>query len=61
MPVVGVLNCTLASAVAAFRRGMSETDHVEGRNVVIEVRASGQAFEVGLVSNLGGPDDVSRL
>ncbi len=66
MPVVGVLNSTLASAVAAFRSGLSETGHVEGRNVVIEVRAAGQSVrlpalaselvsrQVAVIAALGG-------
>jgi putative ABC transport system substrate-binding protein len=40
MPVVGVLDST--DAVAAFRGGLSEAGYVEGRNVVIELRATGQ-------------------
>jgi putative ABC transport system substrate-binding protein len=63
---VGVLNSTLASAVAAFRSGLSETGHVEGRNVVIEVRAAGQSVrlralaselvsrQVAVIAALGG-------
>src|SRR6202162_65090 len=40
MPVVGVLNGSAADAsagfVAAFRKGLSETGFVEGRNVTVE-------------------------
>src|SRR5437660_8736423 len=42
MPVVGFLHSGSpepnAKRVAAFRRGLSETGHVEGRNVAIEFR-----------------------
>jgi putative ABC transport system substrate-binding protein len=40
MPIVGVLDST--DAVAAFRGGLSEAGYVEGRNVAIELRATGQ-------------------
>jgi putative tryptophan/tyrosine transport system substrate-binding protein len=47
VPVVGFLNSTspgpYAHLVAAFRKGLSETGYVEGRNVAIEYRwAEGQ-------------------
>ena len=42
MPVVGYLGAgtpeTWANVVAAFRKGLSETGYVEGRNVAIEFR-----------------------
>src|SRR2546423_15263893 len=42
MPVVGFLHTASANAyqdnVAAFLRGLTETGHVEGRNVAIEYR-----------------------
>jgi putative ABC transport system substrate-binding protein len=47
MPVIGLLTSTdtvlTAPNIAAFRRGLSEADLIEGRNVAIEVRnAEGQ-------------------
>jgi putative ABC transport system substrate-binding protein len=40
MPVIGILGsespAALASEIAAVRRGLSETDYVEGKNVAIE-------------------------
>src|SRR5262245_61954505 len=41
MPVIGVLVST-EDAVAAFRGGLSEAGYVEGRNVAIELRTTGQ-------------------
>ncbi len=42
MPVIGFLTAgspeTSANLVAAFRNGLAETGHVEGRNVAIEYR-----------------------
>ena len=42
MPVIGYLDLGFpearASLVAAFRKGLSETGYVEGRNVAIEYR-----------------------
>jgi len=44
MPVIGFLGSSspqlFASALRAFRQGLSETGYVEGRNVVIEFRCS---------------------
>jgi putative ABC transport system substrate-binding protein len=37
-PVVGVLNIINLDAFTAFRSGLTETGHVEGRNVLIELR-----------------------
>jgi ABC-type uncharacterized transport system substrate-binding protein len=47
LPVIGVLNSAsadlLSGAFRAFRQGLSETGHIEGRNVIIEYRlADGQ-------------------
>src|SRR3974390_3382509 len=40
VPVIGILSsespAVTASEIAAFRRGLSETDYVEGKNVAIE-------------------------
>src|SRR6476659_670525 len=51
MPVIGYLHAsspeTNAHLVAAFRKGLSETGYVEGRNVAIEFRWA--------------QDDLSRL
>ena len=42
MPVVGFLQAgspeANANSVAAFRKGLSETGYIEGRNVAIEFR-----------------------
>jgi ABC-type uncharacterized transport system substrate-binding protein len=43
MPVVGVLNSIGPGALSAFRSGLGETGHVEGRNVLLELRTTGQA------------------
>jgi putative ABC transport system substrate-binding protein len=47
LPVIGVLNSASADLLSggfrAFRQGLSETGHIEGRNVIIEYRlADGQ-------------------
>jgi putative tryptophan/tyrosine transport system substrate-binding protein len=47
LPVVGVLSASSAElsthSVRAFRQGLSETGHIEGRNIVMEYRwANGQ-------------------
>jgi len=49
MPVVGFLNSTspgpYAHLVAAFRKGLSETGYVEGRNVAIEYRWAEEQYD----------------
>jgi putative ABC transport system substrate-binding protein len=40
MPVVGVLDTAGIAVVAAFRAGLAEAGHVEGRNVTIELRTT---------------------
>jgi putative ABC transport system substrate-binding protein len=42
MPVIGILDTAGALAVAAFLRGLTETGHIEGRNVAIDLRATDQ-------------------
>jgi putative ABC transport system substrate-binding protein len=50
MSVVGVLNSLTADALEAFRSGLGETGHVEGRNVQLKVRTTGQADRVPLLA-----------
>jgi hypothetical protein len=49
MPMVGFLNSGSSAGreqlLAAFRQGLSETDHVEGRNVAIEYRWAEGRYE----------------
>jgi putative ABC transport system substrate-binding protein len=49
MPVIGYLGAgapeTSANAVAAFRRGLSETGYVEGRNMAIESHFAQNEFD----------------
>jgi len=49
LPVVGFLNAGAPRAFAvfaeAFRRGLEEADYVEGRNLAIEYRWAGGAYE----------------
>jgi putative ABC transport system substrate-binding protein len=42
MPVIGVLDSDTTKTVAAFRSGLSEAGYIEGRNMAIELRATGQ-------------------
>jgi putative ABC transport system substrate-binding protein len=46
MPVVGILTTTGSQWLAAFRQGLLETGHVEGRNVAIELRATRLSSEL---------------
>jgi putative tryptophan/tyrosine transport system substrate-binding protein len=67
MPVVGILNSAGDKWVAAFRKGLSEEGQIEGRNVAIELRSTGQYGEVPslaaelvqrrvpVIAALGGP------
>jgi putative ABC transport system substrate-binding protein len=58
MPVIGALNgaaaAPIAPLLAAFRRGLGETDYVEGQNLAIEYRlAQGQYDRLpGLAADL---------
>ena len=49
MPVVGFLNSasatTFAPFAAAFRQGLEETGHTDGRNVVIEYRWADEQYD----------------
>jgi putative tryptophan/tyrosine transport system substrate-binding protein len=49
LPVIGLLSSvpfeTLNDAFAAFRRGLAETGHVEGENVVFEYRTAENHFD----------------
>jgi putative tryptophan/tyrosine transport system substrate-binding protein len=49
MPVVGFLNsasaATFAPFAAAFRQGLAETDHTDGRNVVIDFRWADEQYD----------------
>jgi putative ABC transport system substrate-binding protein len=67
MPVVGILNSAGDKWVAAFPKGLSEEGQIEGRNVAIELRSTGQYGEVPslaaelvqrrvpVIAALGGP------
>jgi putative ABC transport system substrate-binding protein len=46
LPIVGILATAGAGAVLAFRKGLSDTGHVEGRNVAIELRSTDQYAQV---------------
>jgi putative ABC transport system substrate-binding protein len=46
MPVIGLLSSgPFGSNFAAFRRGLAETGHVEGQNVVFEYRTAENHFD----------------
>jgi putative tryptophan/tyrosine transport system substrate-binding protein len=49
MPVVGFLNSASAASfapfAAAFRQGLAETDHTDGRNVVIDYRWADEQYD----------------
>ena len=67
VPVVGVLDTVGTNAVAAFRGGLNEVGYIEGRNVVIELRATDRydqlselatdllLHKVSLIAAIGGP------
>ena len=50
MPVVGILATAGTYAVVAFRKGLMETGHVEGRNVAVELRATAEYSEVPVLA-----------
>jgi putative tryptophan/tyrosine transport system substrate-binding protein len=49
LPVIGLLSSTpfehLSGGLAAFRRGLAETGHVEGQNVAFEYRTAESHFD----------------
>jgi putative ABC transport system substrate-binding protein len=52
MPVVGILD-SVGDAVPSFRKGLYETDYLEGRNVTMELRSTEQYGELpGLAAEL---------
>jgi putative ABC transport system substrate-binding protein len=57
LPVIGLLSSlpfeTLSEGLAAFRRGLAETGHVVGQNVVFEYRSAAPAFAT-LVEHYAG-------
>src|SRR5262245_26771853 len=67
MPVIGLLNSVSDRFVTAFYKGLSEGDHIDGRNVAIELRSTQQYDEVpslaaelvqrrvAVIAALGGP------
>src|SRR5262245_27637771 len=67
MPVIGLLNSVSDRFVTAFYKGLSEGDHIDGRNVAIELRSTQQYDEVPslaaelvqrpvtVIAALGGP------
>src|SRR5262245_6321610 len=58
MPVIGFLwpgsPERLESLVAAFRKGLSETGYVEGRNVAIEYRFAQNEFDAAGIGGRSG-------
>jgi putative ABC transport system substrate-binding protein len=50
MPVVGILATAGPASVVAFREGLSETGHVESRNVAFELRATEQYGEAAVLA-----------
>jgi putative tryptophan/tyrosine transport system substrate-binding protein len=48
MPVIGFIGSTSPDATpstAGFRRGLAETDYVEGQNVAVEYRWAGGRYD----------------
>jgi putative ABC transport system substrate-binding protein len=50
MPVVGILHTSGGNWLLDFRKGLSETGHVEGRNVAIELRSTERSSEVPVLA-----------
>jgi putative ABC transport system substrate-binding protein len=61
MPVVGILATAGTYAVVAFRKGLRETGHVEGRDVAVELRATEEYSEVPVLAAELGQSRVAVI